>query len=161
MTERSDKALEDVRDTLRTMHAAGRRLRGREARARGAAGTAQLYILWLLASEGVLTGGQLAAAAELTPATVTQMLDGLEADGLVERERSTVDRRVVHNRLTEKGRAIQLHRQQEWDERWNEALASMPAEDLEAGARVLRHLAEFYDSLAHEPAGQSAGAAVA
>jgi DNA-binding MarR family transcriptional regulator len=154
MSERSDEALEDVRDTLRAMYAAARRLRGREARTGGAAGTSQLYILMLLARDEDLTGGQLAAAAELTPATVTQMLDSLEADGLVERERSTVDRRVVHNRLTEKGRAIQLEHQQEWDDRWNEALASMPVEDLEAGARVLRHLADFYDSLAHEPSGQ-------
>jgi DNA-binding IclR family transcriptional regulator len=44
----------------------------------------------------------LALAADLAPATVTQMLDSLEAAGLVERVRSQRDRRVVLIPLTER-----------------------------------------------------------
>ncbi len=148
--DRHEQALLDVRDALRTMHAAARRLRGRESRGPGTTGSGQLFLLMLLAADGELTGGQLATAAELTPATVTQMLDGLEADGLVERERSKVDRRVVHNRLTEKGRAVQTARQEELEIRWAELLGVMSIADLEAGARVLAQVKDFYDSLARD-----------
>jgi MarR family transcriptional regulator, organic hydroperoxide resistance regulator len=156
-SDRHEQALQDVRDAVRAMHAAARRLRGREAKGRGTTGSGQLYLLMLLAQDGELTGGQLAVAAELTPATVTQMLDGLEADGLVERERSKVDRRVVHNRLTDKGREVQVARQDEIEMRWAELLGTMSLADLEAGARVLVQVKGFYDSLAHEAAGAPAG----
>ena len=39
----------------------------------------------------------------MSQATVTTVLDRLEMDGLAIRERSTIDRRKVHARLTEKG----------------------------------------------------------
>ncbi len=48
--------------------------------------------------------GQLAKAADLTPASVTAMLDGLEQRGMVQRRRSEQDRRVVFVSLTPAGR---------------------------------------------------------
>ena len=49
---------------------------------------------------------ELALTADLAPATVTQMLDSLEAAGLVERGRSQSDRRVVLISLTERGAGL-------------------------------------------------------
>lgn len=48
----------------------------------------------------------LARDLEADPATVTRLLDRLEAKGLVVRERSTSDRRVVHVRTTRVGTAM-------------------------------------------------------
>lgn len=48
----------------------------------------------------------LARDLEADPATVTRLLDRLEAKGLVLRERSTSDRRVVHVRTTPVGTAM-------------------------------------------------------
>ncbi len=48
----------------------------------------------------------LARELEADPATVTRLLDRLEAKGLVLRERSTSDRRVVHVRTTDLGTAM-------------------------------------------------------
>jgi DNA-binding MarR family transcriptional regulator len=146
-----ERALEDVRKALQATHAAGRRLKSREAMGSNAVGSGQLYLMMLLAQHGELTGAQLAHEADLTRATVAHMLDSLEAQGLVERERSTVDRRLVHNRLTEKGRRVQGVRQDEVERLWMDIVGGMPLSDLQAGARVLREIRRYYDSLgAHD-----------
>ena len=42
----------------------------------------------------------------MDPASITRALDRIEAKGLLRRERSTTDRRVVHLVLTDEGRAV-------------------------------------------------------
>ena len=46
------------------------------------------------------------ADLDVDPAAITRLFDRLEAKGLVRRERSTSDRRVVHLVLTEAGREV-------------------------------------------------------
>src|SRR5207302_1180273 len=92
---------------------------------------AHFELLVELLDRGELSAGELAAAADLTPATVTQMLDHLAACGHVERARSETDRRVVVSRLTPEG-ALKIHaRREAWRKRWEKALADLPREDLE------------------------------
>jgi DNA-binding MarR family transcriptional regulator len=43
---------------------------------------------------------------ETDPASMTRTLDRLAAKGLVQRERSTADRRVVHLTLTDEGKLV-------------------------------------------------------
>lgn len=52
------------------------------------------------------TVASLARDLETDPAAMTRVLDRLEAKGLVVRERSTTDRRVVHLALTPEGHAV-------------------------------------------------------
>lgn len=52
------------------------------------------------------TAGELAESSLLTSGGITFRLDRMEADGLIVRERSTVDRRVVYAGLTNRGREI-------------------------------------------------------
>src|ERR1700730_1131511 len=71
------------------------RLRGRDTHLGGSElSHAQFELLIELEERGELSAGELATAARLTPATVTQMLDHLAAGGHVERTRSKSDRRV-------------------------------------------------------------------
>src|ERR1700689_2373561 len=80
------------------------RLRGRDTHlGAGELSHAQFELLIELFERGALPAGELAAAARLTPATVTQMLDHLAEQGHVERVRSETDRRVVVSRLTPQG----------------------------------------------------------
>jgi DNA-binding MarR family transcriptional regulator len=65
----------------------------------------QYIVLTAVQDLGNGTSREIAAAADLSPATVVGILDKLEAKGLVERERSTTDRRSVHTRLTAGGAA--------------------------------------------------------
>jgi DNA-binding MarR family transcriptional regulator len=68
------------------------------------------YVQWLplyklVMKEGNTVAG-LARELDIDPGAMTRSLDRLEAKGLVRRERSTEDRRVVHLVLTEEGRKV-------------------------------------------------------
>jgi MarR family transcriptional regulator, organic hydroperoxide resistance regulator len=122
------------------------RMRGRDTHLGGEQlSHAQFELLIELFERGELPAGELAAAAGLTPATVTQMLDHLAERGHVERARSETDRRVVVSRLTAEGALKIQAKREEWQERWEQALSGVPKEDLEAAARVLARLATMYE----------------
>ncbi len=63
----------------------------------------QMHTLVWLGQEGGLTMGELARRVSVTEKTVTGLVDRLERDELVHRERDALDRRVVHVRLTPRG----------------------------------------------------------
>src|SRR4029077_1447377 len=53
---------------------------------------------------GRITRGALAAMLDITPRTVTGLVDNLERDGLVKRVDDPADRRSVYAEITEQGR---------------------------------------------------------
>ena len=67
---------------------------------------AQWLPLFKLAMKDCDTVAALSRELELDPGAMTRALDRLEAKGLVRRERSTEDRRVVHLVLTDEGRKV-------------------------------------------------------
>jgi DNA-binding MarR family transcriptional regulator len=122
------------------------RLRGRDTHLQGSElSHAQFELLIELDERGDLSAGELAAAARLTPATVTQMLDHLAACGHVQRLRSESDRRVVVSRLTAQGRARVAAKRSVWQSRWQEALGDFSERDLWAATRVLQRLGEMLE----------------
>jgi DNA-binding MarR family transcriptional regulator len=122
------------------------RLRGRDTHLGGAElSHAQFELLIELEERGELPAGELAAAARLTPATVTQMLDHLAAQGHVERDRSQTDRRVVVSRLTPQGRRRIEAKREAWQDRWEQALIGVEEEDLRAATRVLERLGAMFE----------------
>lgn len=68
------------------------------------------YVQWVplfkLATQPDSTVASLARDLEMDPGATTRALDRLEAKGLIRRERSTEDRRVVHLSATEEGRRL-------------------------------------------------------
>jgi DNA-binding MarR family transcriptional regulator len=60
-------------------------------------------LLWL-GLDGSLTMGELAKRLGVTEKTVTGVVDRLEREGHIVRERGETDRRVVRCRLTDKGK---------------------------------------------------------
>src|SRR3989440_7881271 len=56
-------------------------------------------------ANGRFTMGELAEMLDITPRTVTGLVDNLERDGLVRRVADPADRRSVYAELTEQGRA--------------------------------------------------------
>ncbi len=64
----------------------------------------QIAVLQLLYREGPLQHGQIGPAVSRSSGNVTTVVDNLVRRGLVTRERSNQDRRVVHVNLTELGR---------------------------------------------------------
>lgn len=124
-----------------------RRLRGRETHRPGEISFAQYGLLFGLAGRSEASARELADHADLTPATVAQMLDHLETAGLVKRTRSAEDRRVVLSSLTERGASVVAERQRQMGPRWDAALAEFSDRELAVAARVLNRLADFLDTL--------------
>lgn len=149
MSDDLDAALDALKDQLSELLAAQRRLRGRDASQRGALSFPQYRLVRELAKAegGELAATQLAHAAELSPPTVTQMLDQLATWGMVERTRSEQDRRVVVNRLTEKGRERLAEKDALHAEKWRETFADLDRDVLLAGVAVLERLGRLYDDL--------------
>lgn len=128
------------------------RLRGRDTHlAAQELSHAQFELLIELFERGELAAGELASAARLTPATVTQMLDHLAHQGHVERVRSQVDRRVVVSRLTAKGRRRMEAKRKAWESRWEQALSGVDEEELRAATRVLERLGAIFEDASAEP----------
>ena len=126
--------------------AAVRRLRGRETHRPGALSNAQYGLLFSLGGREMSTR-ELADAAALSPATVTQMLEGLEAHGLVRRLRSVEDKRVVLTALSGQGREVLERHRARVEPRWRAALDEFTPEQLTTTAAVLTRLARHFDDL--------------
>lgn len=124
-----------------------RKLRGRETHRPGQISYAQYGLLFGLAGVCERSARELAEHADLSPATVAQMLENLEAAGLVTRTRSAQDRRVVLSTLTERGAAVVAERHAQMEPRWRAALSEFSGEELDAAARVLNRLADYFDDL--------------
>jgi DNA-binding MarR family transcriptional regulator len=63
----------------------------------------QLLLLQAIRNMGAVSISSLSAEISLSQATVTSIIDRLEARGLVQRTRSDSDRRIVHATLTSAG----------------------------------------------------------
>lgn len=124
-----------------------RRLRGRETRRPGELSDAQYGLLFGLREHTELSSSELALAADLSPASATEMLDALAAAGLVQRVRSERDRRVVLTSLTDRGRKLVEERRARYEPLWRAAIAGFTDEELRCAAAVLDSLTALFDDL--------------
>lgn len=136
----------DLGKAFRRVFRSLRRLRGRDTHLLGSeVSHAQMELLVELSEQGPLSAGDLAMAAQLTPATVTQMLDHLATSGHVQRTRSSTDRRVVVTALTAQGEQKVRAKRALWQQRWETVLADIDAEDLGTTTRVLERLNAVFE----------------
>jgi DNA-binding MarR family transcriptional regulator len=142
--QRTD-TIDDLRVALRELLAAQRRLRGREAQRQGVS-FSQHAVLRVLADGAEHSAGELAAAADLTPASITKMLDGLSRAGLLERVRDENDRRRVGVRITDAGRRDFAEKEERIRAAWEAELDGAGEEELEAMLQGLRRAAALFDA---------------
>jgi MarR family transcriptional regulator, organic hydroperoxide resistance regulator len=138
---------EQLGRSFKAAMASVRRLRGRETHRPGDLSYAQFGLLFSLSAAAELSARDLADAAALTPATVTQMLDGLETAGLVRRTRSADDKRVVLTSLTDHGAELIGARRAQLESSWRASLSRFSDRELLTAAAVLERLAEHFDHL--------------
>ncbi|MGK4006572.1 MarR family transcriptional regulator [Sorangium sp. So ce1036] len=100
----------------------------------------QLTILKLLESFQDLSLSTLSERIRAQNSTVTGIVDRMEREGLVRRERSKTDRRVVHIRLSEKGARLAREIQVEPMEIFRSALLGLSPADLRDLLRILTKL---------------------
>jgi DNA-binding MarR family transcriptional regulator len=130
--------------------AAVRRLRGRETHRPGALSQAQYQVLFELLRAGELPAGELAAVADVSPASITQMLDRLAEAGLVQRVRSEQDRRIVVSRLSPAGRTVCEQRRAAIEPLWREMLQGFTASELRTAAAVFDRITELFERLGED-----------
>ncbi|MDA0180761.1 MarR family transcriptional regulator [Solirubrobacter phytolaccae] len=138
---------DEVRAAMNELFAAERRLRGRDPHRAGDLSATQVRALFQLERGEACTAGELAKRADLSPASMTALLDQLEQSGIVERRRSEKDRRQVIVSLTDAGHEVLAAKRARIEERTREVLGVHNDEELDAAARVMRSLVELLDSL--------------
>ena len=106
----------------------------------------QLVCLRRLSSADGLTHGELAEAVSLSQATVTGIVDRLEAQALVRRERSTSDRRAVRILLTEAGRKLAATAPSGLQERFATRLRALPGAEQAAIDAALRQIVAMMEA---------------
>jgi MarR family transcriptional regulator, organic hydroperoxide resistance regulator len=92
--------------------------------------SAKLWMLHELNSTPGIKVSKLAMALTIHPSTCSNMLDKLEEDGFVCKERSKADQRAVHISLTEKGRVLLKNAPQPTQGELSGALEKLSEEDL-------------------------------
>ena len=111
----------------------------------------RLSVLSVLVFGGARTLGELAAAEQVRPPTMTRLVQALEQDGLVRRERDASDARVVRIHATARGRRL-LH---EGRTRRVAALAGDLAGLTAAEREVLGEAVSILERVVGRPAAQS------
>lgn len=96
---------------------------------------------------GPVTLGELAAAEQVKPPTMTRLVTAMEAQGLVKREGDASDARVVRVRATPKGIRILQEGRARRIARLQAALQDLPDEELALLGRATVLLGEVVQSL--------------
>ncbi|WP_163994740.1 MarR family winged helix-turn-helix transcriptional regulator [Pyxidicoccus caerfyrddinensis] len=111
----------------------------------------QVHALLWLGQDGALTMGELARRLGVTEKTVTGVVDRLEREGHLMRERSASDRRVVRCRLTPDGQATWQKLERFTLQGMGQLLSILDTSDRKALFRILEKLLRRIDSQAGAP----------
>jgi DNA-binding MarR family transcriptional regulator len=137
--------VDSIVETIIYLYTESRRLTKGMASQFGLTGP-QLTVIKLLESFQDLSLSSLSERIRAQNSTVTGIIDRMEREGLVRRERSTTDRRVVHIRLSDKGQKLARQIQVEPMEIFRDALASLTQADLRDLLRIMNKLQKYVRS---------------
>lgn len=107
----------------------------------------RLSALSVVVFGGPLTLGQLAAAEQVKPPTMTRIVTGLEKDGLVQRIGDVRDRRLTRIRATDKGQRILAAGRARRVEKLATAVKQLDASELAELARGVQLLETIIGSM--------------
>jgi DNA-binding MarR family transcriptional regulator len=146
-TDADREVLNEVRVAMGELFGAERRLRAREQQEERDLTQSQFRALFILQRAEEVTAGELAKSADLNPASVTAMLDHLASKGIIERRRSTSDRRVCMVSLSPTGRALVEEKRAGWQVLWEEKFGAFSDGELGGALQVIRTMIEVLDTL--------------
>ena len=139
VTDTARPEIDQIVEMIVYLYTESRRLTKGMAREVGLTGP-QLTVLKLLETFQDLSLSSLSERIRAQNSTVTGIIDRMEREGLVGRERSTSDRRVVHIKLTDKGEKLAREIRVEPLEIFRSALTSLTHSDLRDLLRFLMKL---------------------
>lgn len=114
----------------------------------------QLTVVKLLETVGDLSLSELSEKIRAQNSTVTGIIDRMERENLVTRERSKEDRRVVHIKLTSKGRELAREIPVEPMEIFKGALESLTAQEMRDLMRIMTKLAKRVKQIVRRDVGE-------
>lgn len=150
--------IDSIVETIIYLYTESRRLTKGMAREVGLTGP-QLTVIKLLETFEDLSLSSLSERIRAQNSTVTGIIDRMEREGLVRRERSTTDRRVVHIKLSEKGQELARQVQVEPMEIFRSALLGLSPGDLKDLLRIMNKLQKYVRQRVAEEAGAEQGRA--
>lgn len=139
-------------ETIIYLYTESRRITKTAARELGLTGP-QLTVMKLLETFGDLSLSSLSERIRAQNSTVTGIIDRMEREGLVERERSTSDRRVVFIKLTPKGAALAKTIEVEPMEIFRSVLLGLSKEDTKDLLRILGKIQKRVRAMVREGGG--------
>lgn len=139
--QRRKGEIDRIVETMLYLYAESRRVTKTEARERGLTGP-QVSVLKILEATDDLSLTELSERMSAKNSTITGIVDRMERDGLVVRDRSSSDRRVVLIRATEKGRELAQSVKVGAMELLTSALGSLDEKDRQELRRIVLELAE-------------------
>lgn len=107
----------------------------------------QLRVLFILRNEGGASARTLADRLNVTPSTLTRIVDRLVGQGLVCRSVDEDDRRLVRHSLTEAGASAVEELERAGRSRMNEVFGRLSGEELGRLVSALRDLAAAMDAV--------------
>lgn len=140
-TAQAKRDLDRIVEALVYLYTESRRITKEAARRYGLTGP-QLTVVKLLDGLGDLSLSALSEQIRRRNSTVTGLVDRMVTAGLVVRERSDADRRVVHIRLTAEGRRLARETPVRPMAVFQEAIATLSKTDRDALLRALGKLTE-------------------
>lgn len=102
----------------------------------------QLRVLFLLRAEPGLPAGTLAERLDVTPSTLTRIMDRLVRNDLIERATAKEDRRLVLHSLTSEGSRLVEQTERSYHAKMDRVLAHLDDEQVGRIVEALRDLAE-------------------
>ncbi len=115
----------------------------------------QLTVVKLLQTVGDLSLSELSDKIRAQNSTVTGIIDRMEREGLVVRERSKEDRRVVHIKLTPKGKALADDIPVEPMEIFKGALESLSVQEMRDLMRIMTKVAKRVKQIVRRDVGET------
>ena len=140
--------VDQVLETIIYLYTESRRITKELARRADLTGP-QLTVVKMLEQIGDLSLSELSERIRAQNSTVTGIIDRMEREGLVVRERSKEDRRVVYIRLTPKGRKLAEEIPVEPMEIFRTALEALTATEVRELVRILGKVARRVRQTVH------------
>ena len=134
--------IDSIVETIIYLYTESRRLTKGLASQFGLTGP-QLTVIKLLETFENLSLSSLSERIRAQNSTVTGIIDRMEREGLVRRDRSTADRRVVHISLSDKGQKLAKQIQVEPMELFRDALLALSHADLRDLLRIMNKLQRY------------------
>ncbi len=106
----------------------------------------QLCCLMTIAENGPTTATAVAQDVYLSASTVVGILDRLQEKGLVQRQRDSKDRRLVHVTVTEKGREMVANAPSPLQDKLAEALKDLPESEQTTIAHALERIVDLMEA---------------